>query len=62
MHGYDVAADPNMKGWMVIWRYRKPIGGKDLGEVGARQLYPTVCKLLNVQPAEGAETKAIEIP
>lgn len=62
MHGYDVASNPEMNGFMLIWRYRKPIGGIDLGKVDSLQLHPTVARLLGIDPAPHATGKPIDLP
>lgn len=62
MHGYDPASNPEMNGFMLIWRYRTPIGGIDLGKVDSLQLHPTVARLLGIAPAEQATAKPIELP
>lgn len=62
MHGYDPATNPEMNGFMLVWRYRKPIGGIDLGKVDSLQLHPTVAKLLGIAPAEHATAKPIDLP
>lgn len=61
MHGYDVASNPEMNGFMLIWRYRKPLGGIDLGKVDSLQLHPTVAELLGIKPAPHATAKPIEL-
>ena len=61
-HGYDVQEDPEMRGFAVIWRYRHPFGGIDLGQVDTVQIEPTVAKILGIQPAATAVGKAIALP
>ncbi len=62
MHGYPVEEDPEMYGVTFIWRYPDLIGGKDLGEVNWDQYHPTVARWLGVQPAAGAQGKAMALP
>ena len=61
-HGYDPAADSNMLGTAIVWRYRHPMGGKDLGVIENTQWYPTVIQLLGIEPKSGADTRAIVLP
>jgi hypothetical protein len=61
MHGQAADRDPDMLGFAVIWRYRQPIGGKDLGRVHQLQLHPTVAHLLGVDPASGATAGRIPL-
>lgn len=62
MHGYPVEDDPEMYGIMFLWRYPQPFGGRDLGEVNWNQYHPTVAKLLEIRPAEGARGKPLTLP
>lgn len=58
MHGYDPRENPEMNGYLVIWRHPEPLGGIDLGEVHSLQLHATVAELLGIEPAEGAHKEA----
>jgi predicted AlkP superfamily pyrophosphatase or phosphodiesterase len=62
MHGYDAAICPNMLGTAIIWRYRRPIGGRDLGPVDNTQWHATVAKLLGIERAKGSDSRAIKLP
>jgi predicted AlkP superfamily pyrophosphatase or phosphodiesterase len=59
MHGYPPDQCSDMLGFCALWRYPKPLGGKDLGKVDALQVHPTVAKILNINPAEGAKAKPL---
>lgn len=54
MHGYDPATNPEMNGIFLVWRYRNPIGGIDLGPVHGLQLHATVARLLDIAPSPAA--------
>lgn len=60
MHGYDVADNPEMNGILLVWRYRNPIGGIDLGPTHSLQLHATVADLLGIEPAAAARTDRIQ--
>lgn len=60
-HGYDPAICPNMQGAAIVWRYRHPLADRDLGPVNNTQWHATVAKLLNIQPAPGADYRAINL-
>lgn len=62
MHGYCPRENPEMHGFMAIWRYPEPLGGKDLGRVHSLQLHATVAELLGIEPSEDAQKDAIELP
>lgn len=59
MHGQSANRDPDMLGFAVFWRYRQPLGGKDLGRIHQLQLHATVAHLLGVEPAPGATADRI---
>jgi predicted AlkP superfamily pyrophosphatase or phosphodiesterase len=61
-HGYDPAVSPAMLGGAVIWKYGAELGGKDLGPIDNTQWHATVAKMLGIQPAEGADPRAIPLP
>jgi len=61
MHGYPPSDNPDMMGFAVLWRYRKPLGGSDLGRVDSLQIHPTVANILGIAPAPGATGKVIPI-
>ncbi len=60
-HGYDPAICSNMLGSAIIWQYRHPIGGVDLGRIDNTQWYPTVTRLLDITPSPGADERPIAI-
>ena len=62
MHGYPVEDDPEMYGTMLTWRYPRPFGGKDLGEVKWDQYHPTVARWLGIKPADGAKGQPLALP
>jgi predicted AlkP superfamily pyrophosphatase or phosphodiesterase len=59
-HGYDPAVCPAMLGGAIIWRYRHPIGGVDLGEIHNTQWHSTVAHMLGIQPAAGADPRYVQ--
>lgn len=59
MHGFPPADCPEMRGFCVLWRYPSTPIAKDVGEVDALRLHPTVAKLLGVKPAAGAHGKPL---
>jgi predicted AlkP superfamily pyrophosphatase or phosphodiesterase len=61
MHGYPPPGSPEMLGFCVLWRYRHPLGGHDLGKVDVLQLHPTVAKLLGIHPSEKSKAAPIAI-
>jgi predicted AlkP superfamily pyrophosphatase or phosphodiesterase len=62
MHGFDPVGCPDMQGSAVVWRLRRPIGGRDLGPVDNTQWDATVCRLLGVRPPPAADPRAVPIP
>jgi predicted AlkP superfamily pyrophosphatase or phosphodiesterase len=62
MHGYCPRENPEMNGFMVIWRYPQPLGGIDLGRVHSLQMHATVAKLLGIEPSPQAQMGVIEFP
>ncbi len=58
MHGYDPAC-PEMHGAAIVWRYRHPMAGVDLGTVVNTQWHATVARLLGIRAAEGADGKVV---
>ncbi len=61
MHGYPPGEDPNMNTVALFNRHPHPLGGADLGPVHSLQLHPTVARLLNISPAEGADASPIAL-
>jgi hypothetical protein len=62
VHGYAPEESPEMNGLCVIWRYGDRMKRKDLGEVRAEQMHPTVARLLDIKLAEGVRAAHIPIP
>ena len=62
MHGYPAETNPEMNGFMLVWRLRNKLGGVDLGEVDSLQLHPTVARLLHIDPAPAAKADPIHLP
>ena len=60
-HGYPVEENPEMLGLLIISRYPKPFGGKDLGAVSHLQLHPTVAKLLGIQQSDKAKGSPLDL-
>jgi hypothetical protein len=60
MHGYIPADCPNMHGEAIIWRDGQPLGGRDLGPIDNTQWHATIAKLLGIDPAKGADPRAID--
>ena len=61
MHGYPVETSPNCKGYMLLWHDGKPLGGINLGDVSTTQLHATVCEILGIKPAPGADPHPIKL-
>ncbi len=61
MHGYPPSQSPEMLGFCVLWRYRHPLAGRDLGKVDVLQLHPTVAKLLGIAPSKNALAQPVQI-
>lgn len=62
MHGYDLADNPEMYGIALIWRYRHPLGGVDLGPTDSLHLHATVAGLLEIEPAPQARPERLFMP
>lgn len=60
--GYPVEDSLRMKGQIIIWGFPNgsPASG-DLGEVNNLQFYPTVCKLLGIDPSKDATEGALPV-
>lgn len=61
-HGYALEESPDMAAVWLLQRYPNPYGGHDLGAVDARQMHPTVARLLDIEPAPTARAAAIALP
>ena len=60
-HGYPPEECPEMDALLVIWQYGHPLGGRDLGSVSQLAVYPTLCQILGLQAAKGANAPAIQM-
>lgn len=60
--GYPVEDSLRMKGQAIIWGFPNgaPASG-DLGEINSMQFYPTVCKLLGIEPSKDATEGALPV-
>lgn len=61
MHSYDPVEDAEMRGVFVLARWGSKSAARDLGPFDSLRIHPTVAKLLNIQPAEGARGEPLEI-
>jgi hypothetical protein len=59
--GYAVKATSVMRGQAFIFKFPERADVVDLKNIYSVQLYPTVCKLLGIEPAEGADAAALEL-
>jgi predicted AlkP superfamily pyrophosphatase or phosphodiesterase len=59
VHGYAPEESSDMNAFCVIWRYPMKLKRRDVGEVRAEQMHPTVARILNVKPARGVTAKPI---
>ncbi len=59
--GYAVSDSSRMKGQCFFFRLDGSGFGSGMGEIQGTQLHATVCKVLKIQPAEGAEAKALDV-
>lgn len=58
MHGYDPEAVPEMAGMLFVLRHPDPLERPgDLGRVESLQLHATLCKVLGIEPARGADER-----
>lgn len=60
-HGYDAAQCPNMYGCTIVWRYREPLGGRDLGPIDATQFHATAAAWLGIEPAPDTDPRVISL-
>lgn len=60
MHSYDPHEDQEMRGLFVLTRWGAKSSGRDLGPLDSLRIHPTVAKLLNFRPAEGATGEPLE--
>jgi predicted AlkP superfamily pyrophosphatase or phosphodiesterase len=59
LHGYPPEECPDMNAFCAIWREDRGMKRKDLGEVRAEQMHPTVAHLLHIKPADGVRAEAL---
>jgi len=57
--GYQVAATSRMRGQMMYFRMPSFSGPNELPEISPTQFPATICSLLEIQPAAGANTESI---
>lgn len=55
MHSWDPAEVPQMYGMILVSRYPRDFGGRNVGRVDARQLAPTVAAWLDILPPQQSE-------
>lgn len=59
--GYAVSSSSRMRGQLYIFQYPERGLGSDLERIDAIQIYPTICKLLGIEPAEGVASAALDL-
>lgn len=59
--GYPVETSVRMSGQAIIWGYPESPATGDLGEINFQKFHATVCKLLDIQPADGAVTETLPV-
>ena len=59
--GYPVETSVRMSGQAIIWGWPESPTYGDLGEVDFQKFHATVCKLLGIEPAQGAVTEALSL-
>ncbi|MCB1064419.1 MAG: alkaline phosphatase family protein [Verrucomicrobiae bacterium] len=59
--GYPVETSVRMSGESIIWGLPSSPASGDLGEINFQKYHATVCKLLGIQPAEGAVTETLPV-
>ncbi|MEA2707802.1 MAG: hypothetical protein QOF78_403 [Phycisphaerales bacterium] len=57
-HGYVPAECPEMNAFCAIWRYPDRLRRRNLGKMNAEQMHPTIARLLNIKPAQGASSQS----
>jgi len=61
--GFQVVDSSRMQSQAVFFKLTNDSGsGSDLGDVKPTQLHATVCELLDIKPADGADTNALRLP
>ena len=59
--GYAPSSNSRMRGQVFIFKFPERGAGSDLQNIYAVQLYPTICELLGIEPAEGADAEALTL-
>ena len=59
--GYPVETSVRMSGQAIIWGWPESPTYGDLGEINFQKFHATVCKLLGIEPAEGAVTETLSL-
>ena len=59
--GYPVAESIRMSGQTILSGFPNSPASGDLGEIGQQSFHATVCKILGINPAEGAVTETLDI-
>tara|TARA_R110002096_G_scaffold16106_33_gene55239 strand:+ start:5850 stop:7268 length:1419 start_codon:yes stop_codon:yes gene_type:complete len=59
--GYAVSDSSRMKGQTFMFRLDGGGYGSSLGEINGTQLHSTICKLLKIEPAGGADAQALDV-
>ena len=59
--GFPVESSSRMKGQAIIWGYPESPATGSMGAIDLTPFHATVCKLLGIQPAEGASTEALSV-
>jgi hypothetical protein len=49
-----------MRGVFILTRWGSKSPGRDVGELDTLRIHPTVAKLLDIQPAEGATAEPLD--
>ena len=60
-YGYPVETSIRMAGQAIIWGYPESPARGDLGTINFEKFHATVCKLLGIEPAEGAVTETLPV-
>ncbi|MEC5128906.1 alkaline phosphatase family protein [Verrucomicrobiales bacterium BCK34] len=60
-YGYPVGESIRMSGQVLISGFPKSPASGTLGEIGQLSFHATVCKLLGIEPAEGAVTETLDV-
>lgn len=60
MHSYDPNETEEMRGVFILTRWGSKSPGRDVGELDTLRIHPTVAKLLDIQPAEGATAEPLD--